>query len=192
MIVDLDAHHGNGTQAAFYDTDRVLYFSLHQYPFYPGTGGLGESGTGRGKGFTVNVPLPAGETDATFADIISYLVRALARQFGPKMILVSCGFDLYQHDPSSRMKATPEGYGVLTRLLMEIAGEVCQGRLAFIMEGGYSLTGIRECGRMVMRELCGLKTFDQDRLERMKKLNGRKIPELKKVLEVQRAYWTIQ
>ncbi len=192
MIVDIDAHHGNGTQSAFYETDRVLYFSMHQFPFYPGTGGLGESGSGRGEGFTVNVPLPTGETDATFADIINYLVRLLARQYGPEIILVSCGFDLYHHDPSSRMRATPEGYGMMASLLIEIAEEVCGGRIAFIMEGGYSLTGIRECGLRVMRELCGLKTFDPARMEKMKKPNGRRIPALNKILEVQKAYWTIQ
>ncbi len=192
MIVDLDVHHGNGTQNVFYETDKVLYFSLHQFPFYPPTGGLGEVGRGRGEGYTFNVPLPSGETDSTFADVINHLVRALARQYRPQIVLVSCGFDLYHRDPGSRMKATPEGYGLMAHLLIEIAEEVCQGRIAFIAEGGYSLTGIRECGRQVMRELCGIKTFGPGRIERMRQFKGRKIPGLKKILEVQKAYWTIQ
>lgn len=192
MVVDIDAHHGNGTQTVFYDTDRVLYFSLHQYPFYPGTGGLGESGQGCGEGFTVNVPLPMGQTDLTFADTINHLVRLVARQYRPEMILVSCGFDLYHRDPSSRMKATPEGYGMMANLLIEIAEEVCRGRIAFIVEGGYSLTGIRECGLRVMQELCGIRTFGPRTMDKVKGLNGRSIPGLKKITGIQKAYWVIQ
>ncbi|HEX5681401.1 MAG TPA: hypothetical protein VFX82_11260, partial [Desulfobacterales bacterium] len=111
MVVDIDAHHGNGTQAAFYDTDEVLCVSIHQFPGFPGTGKLGEVGRGKGEGYTVNVPLRKGHGDGDFLCILHFLVRPLARAYQPEIILVPCGFDLWLHDRLAEMRVSAEGYG---------------------------------------------------------------------------------
>jgi len=121
MIVDIDAHHGNGAQTAFYDTAEVLYVSMHQFPCYPGTGNLGEVGQGRGEGFTVNIPLPKGYGDRDFAQVIYFMLNPIAREYQPDIILVTCGFDLYRHDRLSEMQGTPAGYAMITHLLLDIA-----------------------------------------------------------------------
>jgi len=191
MIVDIDAHHGNGTQTAFYDSSDVLYFSLHQFPCYPGTGNLGEVGKRKGEGFTLNVPLAKGHGDRDFARIIYFLLNPIAREYQPDMILVTCGFDLYQHDRLAGMHGTPTGYALLTHLLIEIAETVCSGRIVFIMEGGYSIKGIQECGLRVMQELCDVQTLNGKKLEKIKESNPSRFSVLKKVMEVQRKYWKV-
>lgn len=191
MVVDIDVHHGNGTQAAFYDTDDVLFISMHQFPGYPGTGNFGEVGSGKGEGFTINIPLGKGLRDRDFARIIYFLINPLAHMYQPEMMLVSCGFDLYQHDRLGGMNVTPEGYALSTFFLVGIAEKVCNGRIAFIMEGGYSLRGIRECGLRVMQELCELSTLKGKHIDRVigkgSGLDG--ISSLKKVVDIQRKYW---
>ncbi|MEE4263268.1 MAG: histone deacetylase [Desulfobacteraceae bacterium] len=189
LIVDIDAHHGNGAQTAFYDRADVLYFSLHQFPCYPGTGNLGEVGRGKGEGFTVNVPLAKGHGDRDFARIIYFLLNPIAREYQPDMILVTCGFDLYRHDRLAGMDGTPAGYALITRLLLEIAEAVSGGRILFIMEGGYSIKGIQECGLRVMQELCDVQTLNRKKLEKIKRSKPSRFSVLKKVMEVQRKYW---
>jgi len=189
MIIDIDAHHGNGTQTAFYDTDRVLYVSMHQFPAYPGTGHLGEVGKGAGEGYTVNIPLGNGYGDFDFARIIHFLIAPLARVYGPDIILVSCGFDLYFQDRLCGMRVTPEGYALMTFLLIDMAEQICKGRILFVLEGGYSLQGIRECGLRVMQELCDVPTLTREQIDRISKYNGAKLGPLRKVIEVQRRYW---
>ena len=189
MIVDLDAHHGNGTQTAFYDDDSVLYFSMHQYPAYPGTGNLAEVGRGKGEGFTVNVPLPKGCGDRDFAQVMYFLLKPIAEAFKPEMMLVSCGFDLYRRDPLCRMGATSEGYALMTFLLLELAERICAGRIAFVMEGGYSLKGIRECGLRVMQVLCGIPTVGTKTISRFLGANAKRLSLFKKIIEIQRPYW---
>ncbi len=189
MIIDIDAHHGNGTQAAFYDTDEVLYTSWHQFPGYPGTGKLGEVGRGNGEGYTVNVPLPRGHGDRDFARIIYFLLKPVALDYRPDMILVTCGFDLYQHDRLAEMQGTPAGYAMITHLLLDIAESVCGGRIVFIMEGGYSIKGIQECGLRVMQELCDIPSLNGKQLSKIKGSNPARFSALKKVIEVQRKYW---
>ena len=191
MIVDIDVHHGNGTQATFYDSDEVLYFSMHQFPCYPGTGNFGEVGRGIGEGFTVNVPLGKGHGDRDFARIIYFLLNPLAQAYHPDMILVSCGFDLYMLDRLGGMKVTPDGYALITFLLLEIAERVCNGRIAFIMEGGYSLKGIRECGLRVMQELCGVPTVTIKKMDKITGNSARQLSALKKAIEIQKKYWKI-
>lgn len=154
MIIDLDAHHGNGTQTAFYDDASVLYLSTHRFPGYPGTGSLGEIGQGPGKGFTVNIPLDKGAGDRTFAAVFRRIVEPITEAFRPEFILVSLGFDLYLHDRLGGMRVTPDGYGRLTARLIRTAGRVCDGRIAFILEGGYSVKGIEVCGLSFLQQLC--------------------------------------
>jgi acetoin utilization deacetylase AcuC-like enzyme len=189
LIVDIDAHHGNGIQRAFYDTDAVLYISAHGFPGYPGTGSLGEVGVGRGEGYTVNIPLHRGQTDRIFGRIIHALVRPLAEAYRPKMILVACGFDLYTHDRLGQMNVSPAGYGLMARLLTDIADKVCDGRILFVMEGGYSVRGISECGLRLVQELTDASVTDAAKIKNGR--NGDRFggDALRKVIEIQSRYW---
>jgi acetoin utilization deacetylase AcuC-like enzyme len=139
-IVDIDVHHGNGTQAMFYDDPRVLYVSTHQYPFYPGTGAAEETGRGDGEGFTFNVPLDAGATDADY--LAAYAVIAgVLRTFEPELLLVSAGFDAHADDPLASMRVTTMGYAAIVAAL---AGAVtCP--IAAVTEGGYDLRALAGC-----------------------------------------------
>ena len=144
MILDWDVHHGNGTQHTFESDPSVLYVSTHQYPHYPGTGAFGEAGQGAGTGATVNLPMPPGCGDAEYIGLIQRVVVPVARNFGPQMILVSCGFDAHRDDPLAGMQVSESGYHAMTILLRELADELCDGRLLFVLEGGYALSGLQE------------------------------------------------
>ncbi len=157
LIIDWDLHHGNGTQHSFYDTDKVLYLSSHQYPYYPGTGALLETGHGAGEGHTINIPLAGGQGDLEFARIYNELVLPVTRSYKPEIILVSCGFDIYNGDPLGAMQVSPDGFAWMTRQLVSIAEEVCGGKLLVTLEGGYNLTGMRDGALAVLAELCGKK-----------------------------------
>ena len=141
LIVDWDLHHGNGTQHTFYTDPHVLYFSTHQYPYYPGTGHYTEIGEGEGKGYTVNCPLSPGYGDADYANILRHCLRPIALAYQPQLILVSAGFDIYHRDPLGGMAVTEKGFARLTDIIMEIAHTVCEGRMVMTLEGGYHLEG---------------------------------------------------
>jgi acetoin utilization deacetylase AcuC-like enzyme len=141
-VVDIDVHHGNGTQWMFYDDPRVLYISTHQYPFYPGTGAAGESGNGNGIGFTFNVPLEMGATDADYGLVYRSAVVPVLEQFSPSLILVSAGFDAHERDPLASMRVTTAGYASVVRQLVSAAAN---RSIAFITEGGYDLGALAEC-----------------------------------------------
>ena len=166
LLADLDLHHGNGTQAIFQDSPEVLYLSVHEYPAFPGTGALSERGSGAGLGYTVNVPLTRGHGDRDYAWILDRILRPVAEDFAPEFLLVSLGFDLYVHDRLGGMRVTPAGYALMASLITDIAERYCGDRLAVIMEGGYSVKGIRECGRAFLETLCA--TSDE-RLKRAKR-----------------------
>ncbi len=155
LIVDWDLHHGNGTQRSFWEDKQTLYFSTHQYPYYPGTGALGEVGGKTAYGYTVNCPLSSGYQDEDFAQILERIVRPIARQFKPDLILVSAGFDIYYEDPLGAMLVSPKGFARITQILMEVAGEVCEGRLLLALEGGYHLEGLHLSVMAVLKELLG-------------------------------------
>jgi acetoin utilization deacetylase AcuC-like enzyme len=141
-IVDFDVHHGNGTQWSFYEDPSVLFVSSHQYPYYPGTGAAADVGKGGGAGFTLNVPMSAGATDADYEAAYSRLAFPVLKQFRPELILVSAGFDAHMDDPLAGMRVTSEYFGRLTRALADVADECCRGRLVAITEGGYDLAGL--------------------------------------------------
>jgi acetoin utilization deacetylase AcuC-like enzyme len=141
-VIDIDVHHGNGTQWIFYDEPRVLYVSTHEFPFYPGTGGAGETGTGAGAGFTVNVPLEAGATDADYDLVYRDVVVPVVEQFAPELVLVSAGFDAHERDPLASMRVTERGYGSIVRRLVGVAPG---GAIALVTEGGYELTALAAC-----------------------------------------------
>jgi len=156
MIVDWDLHHGNGTQNAFYQTDQVLYFSTHLYPYYPGSGALQELGAGRGEGYNVNVPLSGGMNDLAYAAIFNEVLSPIARQYQPEMIMVSAGYDIYYGDPLGAMAVTEAGFAYLTRVVKNLAAELCGGRLLLTLEGGYNLSGLRDGVLASLRELAGI------------------------------------
>ncbi len=144
-VVDYDVHHGNGTQWTFYDDPSVLFVSSHQYPFYPGTGAADETGRGAGTGYTVNLPMEVGATDADFDLVYRDVVVPVLQQFAPELILVSAGFDAHEFDPLGGMRMTTAGYGRLTARLLAAADELCQGRIVFVTEGGYDTSALAAC-----------------------------------------------
>jgi acetoin utilization deacetylase AcuC-like enzyme len=144
-IVDVDVHHGNGTQTAFYADPTVLYISSHQYPFYPGTGAADETGEGAGRGFTLNLPLEAGATDREFEGAYRSKVLPALERFEPGALVVSAGFDAHALDPLAGMRMTAAGYATLVALLDEAAVRLCDRRIALVTEGGYHLTALGEC-----------------------------------------------
>src|SRR5215471_10059693 len=154
-IVDYDVHHGNGTQHIFERDASVLYISTHQYPYYPGTGAAGEIGVGRGEGFTVNLPLESGGTDADFHHVFERVALPVLRQFSPDLLLVSAGFDAHQRDPLATMRATEEGFAAMTMALRRVADECCKGRMALVTEGGYDLKALDASLEAVVQTLAG-------------------------------------
>ncbi len=142
-IVDIDVHHGNGSQWMFYDDPRVLYVSSHQFPFYPGTGAAGEVGRGDGAGFTVNIPLEVGATDADYDLVYREIAAPVLTQFAPQLTLISAGFDAHEADPLASMRMTATGYMRIVRRLRTAALQ--SGALALVTEGGYDLAALREC-----------------------------------------------
>jgi len=139
LIADFDVHHGNGTQDAFYADPKVLYFSTHEYPFYPGTGSMEETGTGEGEGTTVNFPMAAGWGDVEYLRAFNEVLVLVAQRFRPQLILVSAGFDPHWADQLAMMRVSITGFAQMVMILKKLAAELCQGRLVFTLEGGYNL-----------------------------------------------------
>jgi acetoin utilization deacetylase AcuC-like enzyme len=166
-IVDYDVHHGNGTQQAFYNDPAVLFISSHQFPYYPGSGAVGEIGSGArsedgapgGEGFTANFPLEAGATDADYERVYGVVVGML-RQFQPELILLSAGFDAHGDDPLGGMRLTALQFGRLTALVASVADECCEGRLVAVTEGGYDLQALSASLRSVVGVLDGAISLD--------------------------------
>ncbi|MFN2387553.1 MAG: histone deacetylase [Thermoanaerobaculia bacterium] len=150
-IVDWDVHHGNGTQNSFYADGDVLYFSIHQFPFYPGTGWIEETGEGEGRGRTVNVPWPGGRGDADYLAAFDRVLLPIAERFAPDLVLVSCGFDAAEGDLLGSMRITPGGYARLTSRLRGLA----RGKIVLALEGGYNLDAISRSAAACVRVLLG-------------------------------------
>lgn len=142
LIVDWDVHHGNGTQHTFEEDPSILFFSTHQYPHYPGTGGPTEQGTGAGEGFTINVPMEAGDGDDEYHEIFVDVLLPAAEAFKPEFVIISAGFDAHRDDPLASMGLTEAGYSALTGIVADIATRHAQGRLLSSLEGGYNLTAL--------------------------------------------------
>ncbi len=142
LVLDPDIHHGNGTQHRFETSDEVLYVSSHRYPFYPGTGWYDETGSGRGAGFSINLPLPMGTGDAELLHVYEQVVSPVVRAWQPDLILVSAGFDTWHGDPVGDMAVTERGFSALFSLFRSWADAHCPGRLACVLEGGYDPAGV--------------------------------------------------
>jgi acetoin utilization deacetylase AcuC-like enzyme len=155
LIVDYDVHHGNGTEAVFYDDPCVLFISTHQYPIYPGTGAFEDIGKGDGRGYTINIPLPAGHGDASYAAIFEQIIWKAAQRFEPNLILVSAGFDAHWADPLAGMRLTLDGFAHISRELVKMADQLCSGKIVFVMEGGYNLEVMASGWANIARILLG-------------------------------------
>ncbi|MCP9472310.1 MAG: histone deacetylase [Nitrospira sp.] len=142
LIVDWDVHHGNGTQHSFEDDPSILFFSTHQYPHYPGTGRETERGKGAGEGFTINVPMEAGEGDDEYRTVFRRVLVPAADDFKPEFVIISAGFDAHRDDPLAGMALTEEGYADLTDIVAGIAKRHAQGRILSSLEGGYNLRAL--------------------------------------------------
>jgi acetoin utilization deacetylase AcuC-like enzyme len=155
-IVDFDVHHGNGTQDIFYDEPRVLFCSVHAAHFYPGTGVASEVGSrATAHGATLNVPLPYGSGDTNYAAVFDHLITPALRRFQPQLILASAGYDAHWRDPLGPMALSVAGYHRITQTLIDCASELCGGRLAFVLEGGYNLEALGACVVAALRQLLG-------------------------------------
>lgn len=189
LIVDWDLHHGNGTQNMFESDPGVLYMSLHQYPYYPGTGAMDECGSGDGEGFTVNVPLPAGCGDAEYDEAFERVLLPIAHAYAPQAVLISAGFDAHARDPLGGMQVTEFGFRHQASALLDVAREHAQGFCAAILEGGYDLLAIESSTRAVLEEMRGMRpdtktVFHPQRASRVSALVDR-------IRQVQQRYWRI-
>jgi acetoin utilization deacetylase AcuC-like enzyme len=144
LVVDWDVHHGNATQHTFEDDADVFYFSVHQWPLYPGTGARSERGAGHARGATLNAPMGPGSGDEEYLRIIRNELMPAADEFAPEFVLISAGFDAHQDDPLSATRVTSRGYGRMTRCILEIAARSCRGRSVSMLEGGYHLPALVE------------------------------------------------
>lgn len=154
-IIDIDLHHGNGTQDIFYQRGEVFYFSTHQHPHYPGTGSLIETGSGPGKKTTANFPMPPMSGDQALLTVMDGLIVPLLDRFSPEMILVSYGFDAHWRDTLGQLMLTNKGYSDLVTRLTSWADRNCDGRIALFLEGGYDLEAARDCSLAVVGALLG-------------------------------------
>jgi acetoin utilization deacetylase AcuC-like enzyme len=155
LVVDWDAHHGNGIERVFYREPSVLYFSVHRALGYPGTGWTEDVGEGPGEGFNINVPLPGGAGDGDYLEAFSRLLVPVCRQYRPEMIMVAAGQDSYRGDPIGGMGLSEEGFGRLGAIVSGLAKQLCGGRLVAAMEGGYSLGGLARCTVEILRSFTG-------------------------------------
>jgi acetoin utilization deacetylase AcuC-like enzyme len=142
FIFDFDVHHGNGTQALFDERDDVYYASMHRFPFYPGTGARNEEGSGRGRGFTKNIPMNAGLGDAAYLRAVEEQIVAVIDDYAPNAILLSSGFDAHVRDPLGGMRVTEAAYGEITERIVELADRHSEGRVLSLLEGGYDMEGL--------------------------------------------------
>jgi acetoin utilization deacetylase AcuC-like enzyme len=160
LIIDFDVHHGNGTQEIFYDRPEVMYTSTHQYPFYPGTGDVRETGRGAAKGTKVNIPLPAGCGDNEYLSVFKEIIAPAAKRFKPQLVLVSAGYDGHWADELALMQLSVSGFAKIAGIIKGLADELCEGRLLFALEGGYNLRALAASVKATLDILLGNTNID--------------------------------
>jgi len=183
LVIDWDVHHGNGTQNRFYDRRDVLFFDMHQAPFYPGTGHIHEVGRGAGEGYTINVPFPAGLGDGDYRLAMEELLVPIAASFDPDLVMVSSGFDAHRDDPLGEERVTEDGFAAMCGVARRIADASCDGRLVLLLEGGYDLKALGRSARATVQVLCG----DTPPAPRGTTLAGERV--VREVLASARRYW---
>ncbi len=184
-IVDWDVHHGNGTQEAFYGEPRMLFCSLHQWPLYPGSGFFNESGEGAALGHIVNVPLPAGSGDGDYVATLDQVTLPIVEQFAPEAMLVSAGMDIHRVDPLGSMLVTDAGFAAMALRLLRVAEAQCDGRLAFILEGGYDRRATASGVEAVLRAVLDEEAPD------VAPQAARAAPAIDRALATQAKYWKL-
>jgi acetoin utilization deacetylase AcuC-like enzyme len=189
-IIDWDVHHGNGTQHSFEDDPRLLFISTHQSPAYPGSGKMHETGRGRGEGFTVNMPLPAGCGDIEYELCFQEVIIPILDQFKPELVLVSAGQDAYQLDPLAGMSLTHNGYYLMAKALAAVADRWAKGRMLLGLEGGYHLQGQAEAVIQVLNAIgdLGLPITESSRISEPSRFFREHLDAIK---AVQRKYWKL-
>jgi histone deacetylase 6 len=183
LIVDWDVHHGNGTQNTFWEDPEVLYFSIHQFPFYPGTGSIHEVGSSKAAGSNVNVPWPAGMRDSDYLSAFDRVLVPIADAFDPDLILVSCGFDAARGDLLGEMEVTPEGFAAMTGKLTRFAG----GKIVLALEGGYELGVMAKSAAACLGILLAERTAE----ENLGSPSAQAKHVLDEVVRVQGKYWKL-
>lgn len=154
-ILDWDVHHGNGTQEIFWEDPTVLYVSLHQYPFYPGTGAESETGDGKGKGFTLNCPMNAGSGEREYRDAFERRILPAINDFRPELLILSAGFDAHKDDPLAGIVLTESSFSMMTEMMIEQAQKHCRGKIVSVLEGGYDLEALAGSVEEHLRVLMG-------------------------------------
>ncbi len=192
-ILDVDAHSGNGTQEAFYDTDQVLFISLHEDPHnFPGVGFIDEIGEGRGIGYNVNIPLPYGTGDHIYLRAINEIVKPIMLQYEPQFILVSAGFDGHHTDPIANLSLTRVCYHQLFKTIAAVASEKCDDKLVAVLEGGYNINSVGKTAAIAIAAMSGAACEVKDKTMTVKaSITGKGERVLKEVKKVQRAFWRI-
>ncbi|VVB70997.1 Histone deacetylase domain protein [uncultured archaeon] len=182
LIVDWDVHHGNGTNAIFYSERSVLYFSVHQYPHYPGTGKATDVGEDGAEGTKVNVPLPTGTGDEGYLMAFREILRPIALEYKPQAIIISAGQDPHKDDPLGGMRVTAAGFGAMAGAVKEVADICCQGKLAAVLEGGYNLQAQAEA---IVSEI---RAF-QGTVPEVRGIDLKVAQRIEEIKKIQRAYW---
>jgi acetoin utilization deacetylase AcuC-like enzyme len=193
-IIDIDAHHGNGTQQAFYETDRVLYMSLHEDPRgFPGTGFVDETGRGEGLGYKVNVPLPFQTGDRIYLRALREIIAPIIRQYKPQFMLVSAGLDGHYTDPVANLSLSTFAYQEIYETIVNLALKTCEGRLVSVLEGGYSLRFIGKIAAGAIAKMSGTNyEIDDRRPATNQKARRRGENIIESVKKVQKAFWDIE
>ena len=158
FIFDWDVHHGNGTQHSFYKNSSIFYSSTHQYPFYPGTGSSDETGSGDGLGSNLNLPMRAYSKDADYLNLIENKLVPTIQKYNPDLIIISAGFDAHANDPLAQVDLSTECFGKMTQKLLEVARDVCQGRIISMLEGGYDYSALGDSVQLHIETLANHKT----------------------------------
>ena len=193
LILDIDAHHGNGTQETFYETNKVLYISLHQDPrIFPGTGFIDEIGEGEGLGYNVNIPFPFRTGDQIYLKAMKEIVMPIIRQYKPQFILVSAGLDGHYTDSVASLSLSALCYQEIYEIIVNLASEVCEGRLVSVLEGGYSLKFVGKIAAAAIAKMTRAFYIVDDKVPVTSKRNRRRGETvIKDVKEVQRVFWSI-
>jgi acetoin utilization deacetylase AcuC-like enzyme len=193
LILDIDAHHGNGTQETFYETNKVLYISLHQDPrTFPGTGFIDEIGEGEGLGYNVNIPFPFRTGDQIYLKAMREIVTPIISQYKPQFILVSAGLDGHYTDPVANLSVSALCYQEIYETIVNLASEICNGRLVSVLEGGYSLKFVGKIVATAIAKMTRTSYIVDDKVPTANKRNrrqGEKV--IKDVKEVQKVFWNI-
>lgn len=193
LILDIDAHHGNGTQETFYDTNKVLYISLHQDPrVFPGTGFIDEIGEGEGLGYNINIPLPFGTGDVIYLKAVREIAMPIIRQYKPQFILVSAGLDGHYTDPVGSLSLSALCYQRIYDMILNLASEACDGKLVSVLEGGYSVKFLGKIAAAIIAKTSETTHMFNDKIlptNKHVRRHGRIV--IEEVKRVQRSFWSI-